>query len=262
MILVKVPGINGLGRTRGCEDSPCMIERELRKKKLKYSVVEFNLDNNNVQETQRVIFSEAIKIFREHKSSEEKILFLGGDHSISYPLANAFRQVYNSFLFVMDAHVDLMQAMQEPSHEEWLRALIEQGFEPENLVIIGARKIFKEERDFFEKNKIKIIKKGEIGGFLKNEEKWKELEEFEGVYLSLDVDVLDPKLLDATGYLEEDGLNLDQVKNFLKRIFDLKNFVAMDLVELNVGKDLNNNSLNLISGMIIDLVEKERSIKK
>jgi arginase family enzyme len=258
MIIVQVPGIHGLGKTRGCEDSPCMIERDLRKKKLKYSVVEFSLDNSNVQEMQKIIFSGAIKIFRDSKDSGEKIIFLGGDHSISYPIANAFRQVYNSFLFVMDAHVDLMQAMEEPSHEEWLRALIEEGFEPENLVIVGARKIFKEERDFFEKNKIKIIKKGEISSFLKNEEKWKALEEFEGVYLSLDVDVLDPEFINATGYLEKNGLDVEQVKSFLKRIFDLRNFVAMDLVELNVGKDLNNKSLKLVSEMIGDLVKKEQ----
>jgi arginase family enzyme len=258
MIIVQVPGVHGFGKTKGCEDSPCMIERELRKKKLKYSVVEFNLDNNNVEETQRVIFSEAIKIFRENKDSGEKILFLGGDHSISYPIANAFRQVYNAFLFVMDAHVDLMQAMKEPSHEEWLRALIEQGLEPENLVIVGARKIFKEERDFFEKNKIKIIKKGEISSFLNNGDKWEELDEFEGIYLSLDVDVLDPEIIGATGYLEKNGLDVDQVKSFLERIFHLKNFVAMDLVELNVGKDLNNKSLKLVSEMISEIVKKEQ----
>jgi len=255
MILVQVPGINGLGKTKGCEDSPCLIQRELLKKKLKYRVVEIGLDNSNVQEMQKIIFSEALKIFRENRGSKEKIIFLGGDHSISYPIANAFGQVYNAFLFVLDAHVDLMEAMEEPSHEEWLRALIEEGFGPENLAILGARKIFKEERDFFEKNKIKIIKKGEISSFLKDEARWKGLEEYEGIYLSLDVDVLDPEIMGATGYLEKNGLNVEEVRSFLKRIFKMKNFVAMDIVELNVQKDLNKKSLLLITDMLSDILK-------
>jgi arginase family enzyme len=254
MIFVQVPGINGLGKTKGCENAPCKILRELSTRKLKFKIIEFNLEKNDVEENQKIIFKEALDLFKETKDSHEKIIFLGGDHSISYPIANAFKQVYNlPFLFVLDAHIDCMEPMNEPSHEEWLRALIEQGFESEQIIIVGARKIYQEERDFFEKKRIRIVRKDEINHFLKNPDNFSKLKEFDAVYLSLDVDVLDADCFSATGYLEKNGLDFEQLKEFLVKIFNLKNFKAMDLVEMNPEKDLNNKNLKLIVELVNEL---------
>ena len=92
-----------------------------------------------VREPQKLIYKNAKEIFLE----QDKALFLGGDHSISYSLVKAFKDVngIDSFLVVFDAHADCMDSrgMKEPTHEEWLRALIEQGFSVENIILISTR---------------------------------------------------------------------------------------------------------------------------
>ena len=68
----------------------------------------------------------------------QKIIFLGGDHSISYSLGKAFfehceKENKEPCLIIFDAHADCIKPMKEPTHEEWLRALIDEGFPKENI---------------------------------------------------------------------------------------------------------------------------------
>lgn len=256
MIIVNVPVENGLGKTKGCRDAPCKIMRGLSKTGKKYSTEEWDLEDKNLEETQAIIFKEALELFKKNKDNEEKIIFLGGDHSISFPLIRAFRGAYPlSFLFVMDAHVDLMKPMKEPTHEEWLRALIEDGFDSKEIVIFGARKIYDEEKDFLEEKKIKIIKQEEITDFL-DSQKFNSLKEYDAIYLSLDVDVLDKSLMFATGYPEVGGLDNKTLKELLEKIFSLENLKALDIVEMNPDKDLNNKSLDIIIGIIKEMLKR------
>ena len=257
MIIVNVPVENGFGKTKGCKDAPCKIMQGLFKTGKKYKTEEWDLEEKNLEETQAIIFKEALELFKKNKDNNEKIIFLGGDHSISYPLIKSFRDVFPlSFLFVMDAHVDLMEPMKEPSHEEWLRALVEQGLSSEDLILLGARKIYNEEKEFLEKNKIKIFKKEDFIDFF-DSKKFESLKEYDAVYLSLDVDVLDKSLMSATGYPEKNGIKSEELKECLDKIFNLKNLKAMDIVEMNPEKDLNNKSLELLVDVIEEILKKE-----
>ncbi len=258
MIIVSVPSIHAFGRTQGSEKTPKQIvdyiqcEKDCRKLKF----IELNLNLGDLEFNQKTIFIESLKIFNENKYNHEKILFLGGDHSISFPLFNAFRQVYqNPFLFDLDAHFDMMPPLKEVSHEEWLQALLDKGFDSRNIKLIGARKLYPEEEENFEQSKIKLIKISEFDDFLKNKENFK-LEENDSVYLSLDLDVLDEKLFSATGYPVAEGLNEDQLKKFLDKIFSLKNFKAMDLVEYNPEKD-DGKGLKVVMNIINQIIKKE-----
>lgn len=258
MIIVSVPGIHAFGRTKGSEKTPKQIIDYIRCekdcKKLKF--IEFSLDKGDLEYNQKTIFLESLKIFKENKYNNEKILFLGGDHSISFPLFDAFRQVYsNPFLFDLDAHFDMMPPLKEVSHEEWLQALIDKGFDSRNIELIGARKIYPEEEENFKKSKIKLIKISEFDDFLKNPENFK-LEENDAIYLSLDLDVLDERYFSATGYPVCKGLDEEQLKKFLDKVFSLKNFKAMDLVEYNPEKD-EGKGLKVVMNLINCIIKKE-----
>lgn len=258
MIIVSVPGIHAFGRTKGSEKTPKQIVDYIRCEKdcRKLKFIEFSLDQGDLESNQKTIFLESLGVFKENKYNDEKILFLGGDHSISFSLFNAFRQVYqNPFLFDLDAHFDMMPPFKEVSHEEWVQALLDKGFNPVNMNLIGARKLYPEEEENFKKNKIKVIKISEFDNFLKNKENFK-LEENDSVYLSLDLDVLDEKLFSATGYPVPGGLNEEQLKKFLDKIFSLKNFKAMDLVEYNPEKD-DGKGLKIVMNIINQIVMKE-----
>lgn len=256
MIIVSVPSIHAFGKTRGSEKTPAKIVDHIKCEKdcrnLKF--IEFSTNPENLESNQKNIFIDSLKIFKENKYNNERILFLGGDHSISFPLFNAFRQVYrNPLLFDLDAHFDMMPPLKEVSHEEWLQALIEQGFDSQNIILIGARKIYKEEKDNFQNSKIRLIKISEFDNFLKNEQNFN-LNENDSVYLSLDLDVLDKKIFSATGYPVSNGLNEEQLEKFLDRIFSLKMFKAMDLVEYDPEKD-DGKSLKVVMNIINSIIQ-------
>jgi len=220
MIIVKVPGINGLGKTKGTRNAGNKILEGFEQNK----VEEIHVDNSNLEEQEKLIYKNSKKLFEE----EDKIIFLGGDHSITYPIGKAFFEKFKETakIIIFDAHADCMPPMQEPTHEEWLRALVEKGFSPEKILLIGARKIEPEEERFLKEKKIKRTDNPKtIKEFVSNGE----------IYLSFDIDVLDPSLVKATSYPETGGLNEEQTFNLLNIILN-KNIKAMDLVEINLEK--------------------------
>ena len=150
----------------------------------------------------------------------------------------------------------MMPPFKEISHEEWVQALIEQGFDPGAMVLVGARKIYTEEKENFKKSKIRLIKISDFENFLENEENFK-LQDHDSVYLSLDLDVLDEKFFSATGYPVKKGLNPKQLKKILDKLFKLKNFKAMDLVEYNPERD-NGKSLKIVLDIVNRVIEKEK----
>ena len=140
MKIVSVPMINALG-LKGPEEAPGRILSELD-----LSSEEVEIDNSDIKKSGELIYERSKEIFRE----KEKVVFIGGDHSITFPIFKAFLEEHdNPFLIVFDAHADCMSPMKEPTHEEFLRGIIENGFSPENVILIGVRKIEREEKKFF-----------------------------------------------------------------------------------------------------------------
>ena len=85
------------------------------------------------------IASMFLRFLRDIVLKDFKVCFVGGDHSITYPLFKAFREKNaKPFLIVFDAHADCMPSMKEPTHEEFLRRIIEDGFDPAKVMKIIA----------------------------------------------------------------------------------------------------------------------------
>src|SRR3989344_2544440 len=252
MLIVKVPFINGLGKTKGCElageavlNALSEIHSNEQGKIIDVrllDVEEIKVDNNNVEESTKDIYNSALEIV----DKGDKTIFLGGDHSISYSTVKAFfdtvkREGKEPCLVIFDAHVDLMPPMSEPTHEEWLRALIEYGFPAENILIIGARNLYKSEIEYMNKKKIKTITMNQIAEVGIHEMCDSIMEFAQGkdkeLYLSIDIDALDPAYAPATGYNEPGGLTTREFLYILQRINKLKNLRIIDIVEINEKKD-------------------------
>ncbi len=245
MKLVCVPGVNGLGMTKGVEFSFKHVCKG-------FAFESVYLDRDNLQMQLNQLYS-----ISKHCFTKGKFFFLGGDHSISYPILKSFFEKYgkDSKLLVFDAHPDLMEPMQEPTHEEWLRALIELDFPIENILLVGVRRnsenIDKKELAFAKKNKIKIIYPDEF------KERKKEILDFISsgkVYLSLDIDVFDSSIVSATGYPEKDGLTESQVFSILE--LAKNKITAGDLVEVNLekGPKETNSETLLIARKVLKTV--------
>jgi len=289
VFIVKVPGINGLGKTNGCEKAGNAILNSLKEiysneqgKPIDVNLLdleEIHLDNYNLELTNKLIYKNALEIYGE----KPKVVFLGGDHSISFSTTKAFLEYCRQnnkepCLVVFDAHPDCMEPVDEnfPTHEEWLRGLIEKGFPSENILLVGVRNLWKDELEFLAKNKIKTISMNQLQEDLhetcdsimefsntKNLQanfgatKSKELQDFVGgkeLYVSIDIDVIDPAFAPATGYCEPGGLTSREFLYILQRINKIKNLKAVDIVGINPAKDTNGLTVKLSAKILSELI--------
>ena len=257
MYVVKVPGINGLGKTKGSEKAGKFVLEAFKEihsnmagKPLDYKLLdleEVHLDNSNVEASNSLIYKNSFKFFE----TQPRIFFIGGDHSISYSITRAFldscqNSWKNPCLLVFDAHADCMVPLKEPTHEEWLRKLIEDGFPTENILLVGVRNLWKDEIIFLKEKKIRMISMNQL---LENlQETCDIIMEFSNgkeLYVSIDIDFIDPGFAPGTGYPEPGGLSSIDFLYLVQRINKIKNLRGIDLVEINPEKDRQNLTVKL-----------------
>ena len=77
---------------------------------------------------------------------------------------------------------------------------------------------------------------------------------FDGLYLSLDIDVLDPAFAPGTGYLEPGGMNARQLFYYLHRLKKLQNLKCVDLVEVDPERDKTGITVRTAAKMIAELM--------
>jgi arginase family enzyme len=265
MKIISVPGINGLGKTIGCDNAFDAIFSELKKihsneegKSIEADLFRFDkikINYNNFEESNKIIYNRAFESF-----GDERVLFIGGDHSISYSLTRAFFDKCQTIgkepcLIIFDAHSDCIEPVAEPTHEEWLRKLVEDGFPSRNILIVGLRNVWKNESIFLREKGIRAIS---LNRFLENiEEVSDSIMEFANgkeLYISIDIDAVDPAFAPGTGYPEVGGFTSRQFIYLISRMRKMKNLKAVDLVEINPEKDRDNLTVKLGAKIISELV--------
>lgn len=266
MFIVKVPMINGLGKTKGCERTGNAILESLKEihsneqgnitDSSLLDLEEIHLDNSNLELSNELIYKNSLEIFE----TKPRTVFLGGDHSISYSIGKAFlencrKERKNPCLIVFDSHADCMPPMKEPTHEEWLRKLIEEGFPKENILIVGLRNVWKDEMQFLKENKIKTLSITNLTNEL--QEMCDTIMEFANgkeLYVSVDIDIVDPLFAPATGYPETGGLTSRQLIYLIQRIKKIKTLKAVDIVEINEKKDKDGITVKLGAKILAELI--------
>ena len=230
MKIISVPRINALG-LKGPEKMGEAVRTQ--NSELRTQMSEIEIDNSDIQESEKQVYEKSKEVLNE----SDKAVFIGGDHSITYPIFKAFSGANkNPFLIVFDAHADCMAPMKEPTHEEFLRAIIEEGLvKPENIILVGARKIEDVERRFLEENNIKVF--SDIYDLEAVADYITERANGMDVYVSVDIDVLDPAFAPAVNYPEVNGLSSRELFYLLKRIFCIKSLRVLDVVEAVPEKD-------------------------
>ncbi len=171
--------------------------------------------------------------------------WLGGDHSITLALLRAYRDWAGQPLAVLhfDAHCDTWEDhFGEPSgHGTWVYEAIQEGLvDPECFVQVGIRSAgVRESREYVRDQGGVIFTARDLRG-LESEGQLAEIIETirerlsaKGlpVYLTLDIDCLDPAFAPGTGTPEVAGLTTNQVFTLLEATADL-NWVGMDCVEV------------------------------
>lgn len=248
MKIISVPLVNGLNKTKGVEEAPEKI----------YSKIDFFVEiTGDLVKDNEKIYNKAFESF-----GEGKVCFLGGDHSMSYPTARAFFDYVQDkgddpCLIVFDAHPDLMEPVDSkiPTHEEWLKGLIDDGFPIENILLVGVRNVDKNEKELFDK--IRRVTIEELMFDLENKtDAIMEFSKGRDLYISFDIDVVDPAYAPGTGYPESGGISSKEFLYIVKRLAKMKNLKAFDIVEINPLKDIKDMTSQLGS-KILELFSQE-----
>lgn len=175
-------------------------------------------------------------------------LFLGGDHSISIPLMRAFHETINAPFGILhiDAHTDLADTFEGHhwSHACTERRALELPYmQPENLVFCGIRSWLAEELDVIAQHKITVHSAKAMhqrGIQAVAADVIAQLSGLSAVYLTLDIDCLDPAFAPGTGTPEAGGLTTRELLDLLQPIFAALPIRAMDIVEVSPPLDYSD----------------------
>jgi len=263
MYIVKVPGINGLGKTIGCERAGNAVLNILKEDIFsneegkpiefeKLDLEEIHLDNSNLELTNRLIYENSFETFE----NQNKAVFLGGDHSISYSITRAFLDYCqnsgkNPCLIVFDAHADALELKEKgfPNNRQWLRSLINDGFPVKNILLVGVRNIGGSEANFLKQKGIKLISINQLNdGIVDVCDSIMEFSNSKELYVSIDIDVIDSAFAPSTSCPEPGGLTSRQFIYLIQRINKIKNLKALDITEINEQKDKEKDNMTIKLG--------------
>ncbi len=262
MKIIKIPlNCGALSKRVGIEKAPDEIIKEFDELFLnenfeepKYSIEDIRINNSNIDEAHEIILTKLKRIF---SNSEEKICVIGGDHSLTYSTIRAYEQSNRAgrktLFIIFDAHPDLEDS--EYTHEDYLRNLIEKKvISKEDVVILGLRSFSKNEVDYLKSSRIKYYSMKDIAGKgVRNV--GKELlaltKDYDSLYLSIDIDSVDPAFAPGTGYIEPGGLTSRELLFLLQSLRE--NISVFEVVEVNPLKDINRLTTKLAAKIIWEL---------
>ena len=190
-------------------------------------------------------------ITTELKKQNKQIIILGGEHLITLGSFSCFPK--DTGYVVFDAHYDLRDQYADIklSHAAYLRRLVEKRGS-ENIVHVGARAFVKEELAFLKDNKIRTVSDKEI----RDGNGPKLLQDitstFDNLYLSIDLDVLDPAFAPGVGNPEAVGISSRELYDLVTTLQN-KKIVAADIVELNPTYD-NGATASMAAKMISTII--------
>ncbi len=159
---------------------------------------------------------------------------LGGEHSITGPIVHAFADRYpNLSVLQIDAHADLRESYDGTphSHASAMRRVVERC----SLVQVGIRSLSMEEARAIPSLPTKVFFAKDIVG----RHDWIESAVnglTRDVYLTIDIDGLDPSLCPDTGTPEPGGLGWYETLALIRKVAKERNIVGMDLVEVSGGQ--------------------------
>ena len=168
------------------------------------------------------------------------VIVIGGDHSISNGFFKALKEKHpDSGVIQLDAHADLRDTYEDsPLNHACVMSRIREM--TQDTLQIGTRSMSVEEAERVKGENIPLctmdsLRKGsfDIDGALDKLP--------EDVFVTVDVDCFDWSVIRSTGTPEPGGFLWDEALNLLNKIFQKKNVVGFDIVELSYSPDDNNS---------------------
>jgi len=168
------------------------------------------------------------KTTKDYIKKNKFVTLFGGEHSISIGSIRAFNDCFDNLTVLhIDAHADLRKEYEGTKCNH--ACAVYEASQTTNLVQVGIRSmdvtettVMDEEKTFFAHDMAKddywMDKAVEMLG--------------ENVFITFDLDAFDPSIMPSTGTPEPGGLFWYETLDFLKMVFEEKNVVGFDIVEL------------------------------
>ena len=159
--------------------------------------------------------------------SEKFLTFFGGEHSISIGIIDAFINKYKDLTVLqLDAHADLRSSYMGSEYNH--ACALHRASQHANLIQVGIRSMDSSEKEFMNTGKCFFAHE------IMNNIDWMDdslAQMTENIYLTIDLDVLDPSIMPATGTPEPGGLDWYTTMEYLRKVFASRNIVGFDIVE-------------------------------
>lgn len=196
-----------------------------------------------------VDYFEIATITQDHISNGGKVLTLGGDHSITFPVIKAHHSRYPKLdILHIDAHSDLYDEYEgdKYSHACPFARVMENGFAA-RLVQVGIRTLNPHQSEQAEKFGVEIHQMKNLD--LSN------IRKFDNpLYISLDMDGFDPAFAPGVSHHEPGGLSSREVINLIQNL-DAE-VIGADIVEYNPNRDFQNMTAFLAAKMMKEILVK------
>ncbi|WP_420601303.1 agmatinase [Flagellimonas sp.] len=194
-------------------------------------------------------YFEINKVTLKNLEAGKPLLTLGGDHSITFPVIQVFHAVYGKVdILHIDAHSDLYKDFEGDrfSHACPFYNIMENGL-AENLYQVGIRTLNEEQRVNAKKFGVTINEMKDFQSFT--------MPRFENpLYLSVDMDALDPAFAPGVSHHEPGGLSTRQLIEIIQKI-DVP-LVGADIVEYNPTRDINDMTAMVCAKLFKEMVSK------
>lgn len=168
------------------------------------------------------------EITKKYIKKNKFVTVFGGEHSISIGTIRAFNECYNSITVLhIDAHADLRESYEGTKYNH--ACAVYEASQTTNLVQVGIRSMDTIEKTIAEDDKTFYAHDMVTDDF------WMEnaIDQMtDTVFITFDLDAFDPSIMPSTGTPEPGGLLWYETLEFLKKVFEEKNVVGFDIVEL------------------------------
>ena len=242
---------------------------------IKYQDVEKEFDKENKRKNFKGVNDFNERLYNEIVKTKDKVLTLGGDHSIAIASGLASKKKHHNIGIIwIDAHSDfhtLDSTISGNIHGMPFATICGQNgkelsyyfdgeyFNPKNAVLVGGRDIEDAEYVNLKKAGVKIFTTQDIReqtGKKVMEEAFKiALNNTDGVHISYDIDVIDPVVAPGVSVKAVDGINEEEAYLIADTILEYKKDIkSIDLVEFNPLEDIDNKTYNIAKNILNKLI--------
>lgn len=174
------------------------------------------------------MINSASKVSKEIFSANKVLGIIGGEHLVTYPIVN---ELNDAALVVFDAHLDMRDELYglKVSHATFLRRFLEKN-KKIKVYHIGSHTFVDEEIKFAKSRRVNVFTYYDL--IDKKLNSLKNIIKEEKIYVSVDMDVLDPSCAPGVANPEPEGMNYQELFDLIRSLKG-KEIVGFDVVETN-----------------------------